>query len=93
MQKKSSESNLNGIGFLLKLKKRSKGKGINSINFFKKFIEKALIDVKSNESKISVNYDNMESILLAEIDKKTGIDKKKKKDAFRNSISEKKKEI
>ena len=93
MQKKSSESNLNGIGFLLKLKKRSKGKGINSINFFKKFIEKALIDVKSNESKISVNYDNMESILLAEIDKKTGIDKKKKKDAFRNSISEKKKKF
>jgi hypothetical protein len=71
--KKKSESKLNGIGFLLKIKKRKKDN--NPINFFKRFIESALVDVKSHIIAKSVNNENIEEILIDEIQKKTGFEK------------------
>jgi len=88
--KKKSESKLNGIGFLLKIKKRKKDN--NPINFFKRFIESALVDVKSHIIAKSVNNENIEEILIDEIQKKTGFEKKKKKE-FRKSINEEKNQI
>lgn len=90
--KKNSKSKLTGVGFLLKIKKRSKGVDYNPLHFFKKFIQSALIDFKTNQVKFSVNDDNIENILINEIQKKTGFEKKDKKDIKKN-ISEEKKRI
>ena len=86
------KSELSGIGFLLKIKKRSKGKGYNSGNFFKKFIEKAIIDLKANNIANSVNNDKFENVLINEIQKKIGFEKKKKKE-LNKTVSEEKKQI
>ena len=74
------KSKLSGIGFLLKIKRRSKGAGYNPLNFFKRFIENALIDAKSNNAIPSGNNENIENLLIDEIKKKEGFDKKKKKE-------------
>ena len=86
------KSKLSGIGFLLKIKKRSKGVGYNPLNFFKRFIENALIDAKSNNAVPSGNNENIENLLIDEIQKKEGFEKKKKKEVKKN-MSEEKKQI
>ena len=89
MEKKTK---LNGIGFLLKIRKRSKGAGYNPLNFFKKFIESTVVDMKTNIIANSVNDDDTENILINEIQKKAGFVKKKKKEQ-RKSVNEEKNQI
>ena len=63
--------------YLLKLKKRRSSKGYN-LEFFKKFIESSVNNVQENDIKY-IKVDNTEKDLIYEIKKKTGIEKKKKK--------------
>ena len=85
-----SKYNLSGVGFLLKIKKRSKGKGYNPSHFFQKFLEKAIIELKANSVAVSVNNDNFKKVLIDEIQKKIGFGKQKKKELNRTVNDEQK---
>ena len=83
MKKKSVDIE---ISYLLKLKKRRSSTGYK-IDFFKKFIERAVNNVKENSIK-QVRIDNTEKALIYEIKKKIGIEKKKKKQLPKNIFEE-----
>jgi hypothetical protein len=74
------------MSYLLKLKKRRSSAGYQ-LDFFKNFIERAVYNIKENDIK-QVIIDNTEKALIYEIKKKTGIEKKKKKQLPKNIFEE-----
>ena len=74
------------ISYLMKLKKRRSSTGYK-LEFFKNFIERAVNNVKENDIK-QIKIDNTEKALIYEIKKKTGIEKKKKKQLPKNIFEE-----
>ena len=82
---KKKEDNIE-ISYLLKLKQRRSSTGYK-LEFFKNFIERAVNNVKENDIK-RIKIDNTEKALIYEIKKKTGIEKKKKKQLPKNIFEE-----
>ena len=74
------------ISYLMKLKERRSSTGYK-LEFFKNFIERAVNNVKENDIK-QIKIDNTEKALIYEIKKKTGIEKKKKKQLPKNIFEE-----
>ena len=74
------------ISYLMKLKKRRSSTGYK-LEFFKNFIERAVNNVKENDIK-QIKIDNTDKALIYEIKKKTGIEKKKKKQLPKNIFEE-----
>ena len=83
----SAKRDSNGIGFLLKIKNRSKKPGCDPLIFFKKLIKSAVSDTVSKAGSIGLNT-NIEKALITEIKKKTGASTKNKKKQNDNSHSE-----
>ena len=83
MKKKSGDFE---FSYLLKLKARRRSSGYK-LDFFKNFIEKAVNNVKETDIK-QVKIDYKEKDLIYEINKKTGLEKKKRRQLPKHLLEE-----